>query len=196
MKDFDELKNIWQQQKVTLATNPEELIAKAKKSKRDFNAKITIQLVTLLLSMIVVGYVGITIPFEQKTTYAGIVLILITVFGFSAVRIYQMLQLQKIDLTQTPEHTLPKLETAVRLQKMVSTKLMTAYMLLLNLAMGLYFIEVMHPMSTSLKAICLTVYIAWMLIAYFYLGKKQKIREEQRLQDIINTIKQVQNDFQ
>lgn len=196
MKDFNDLKNIWHQQNITVSMNPEELIHKAKKNKKEFNSKIAFQLGTLCLSMLVVAWVAITIPFEQMTTYLGIGLLFTSVAGFSGFRMFQMFQLQKIDLTLQPEWVLPELEKVLSLQKFISTKLMTGYILLLNVAMGLYFIEVMSPMSTQLKIICLSVYIAWMLFAYFYLGKKQKLKEQQRLEEIIKAIKQIQHDIQ
>ena len=196
MKEFDSLQEIWKQQKQSTLPDVSEIIAKAKKEKQTISNKILFQVIVLVLSMVGVAWVVLTIDFKMITTYIGISLMFLCVGGYSTIRIYQMTRLNKIDLTQSPTKTLIELEQFYAFQQFVGTKVTLAYFVILNIAMGLYFIEVMAPMSTISKTIFFTIYIFWMLFAYFYIGKRQKAREYERTQRIIDSIKEMEQYYQ
>jgi hypothetical protein len=196
MKEFDSLQEIWKQQKQSTLPDVSVIIAKAKKEKQTVANKILFQVITLVLSMVGVIWVVATVDFKMITTFIGIGLMFICVFGFSAIRLYQMVTLNKIDLTQSPSKTLVQLEQFYTFQQFVGTKIMLAYFVVLNIAFAFYFIEVMQPMSTLLKTIVIITYVAWMLVAYFFIGKKQKAREYERTQRIINSIKEMEQKYQ
>jgi hypothetical protein len=195
MKDFDNLKDLWKQQEETKLPDVSEVLKKIKKEKLVYTNKILFQVTILIGTMITLVWIGSSIDFKKTTTYIGLGLMLLCIAGFSIVRLYQMISLKKIDLTQKPSETLSKLEHYFAFQQIVSTKISLAYFIVLNIAFVFYFIEVMHPMSFQLKTICLTTYIAWMLFAYFYLGKKQKKKENDRIQKIIDSIKEMESSY-
>lgn len=195
MKDFDNLKDLWKQQEKTKLPDVSEVLKKIKKEKLVYTNKILFQVIILVGTMFTLVWIGSIIDFKKTTTYIGLGLMLLCIAGFSIVRLYQMISLKKIDLTQKPSETLYKLEQYFAFQQIVSTKISLAYYIVLNIAFVFYFIEVMHPMSSQLKTICLTTYIAWMLFAYFYLGKKQKKKENDRIQKIIKSIKEMESGY-
>lgn len=196
MKDFNELQNLWNQQESKPLPDVSQIINKAKKEQRSFANKIFGQAAILLATLLALGWIVSAISFKMITTYIGIALIFVCIFGFTVIRLYQALHLKEIDVTATPSETLIKLEKFYKFQQLVGTKIMAAYFLLMNLAFGFYFIETMAPMSTLLKIIILTVYVAWMLFAYFYLGKKQKAKEYARTQQIIDSIKEMERNYE
>ena len=196
MKDFDNLKDLWAQQEETKLPEATEVLKKVKKERGMYLNKILLQVAILIATMFALVWIGSSIDFKQTTTYIGLGLMLLCIAGFSAVRLYQMIALKKIDLTQKPANTLIQLESYYNFQQIVSTKISLAYFIILNLAFVFYFIEVMHPMSFQLKTICLTTYSAWMLFAYFYLGKKQKKKENERIQKIIDSIKEMETGYE
>ncbi|KGO97038.1 hypothetical protein [Flavobacterium enshiense] len=196
MKDFNELQDLWKQQKQNPLPDVSQIITKAKKEQRSFANKIFTQLGILLVTLLALGWIVSAITFKMTTTYIGIALIFTCVFGFTVIRLYQALSLKQIDVTAAPSETLIKLEKFYKFQQLVGTKIMAAYFLLMNLAFGFYFIEIMAPMSALLKIIILSVYVGWMLFAYFYLGKKQKAREYARTQQIIDSIKEMERNYE
>lgn len=195
MKEFDNLQEIWKQQKQSTLPDVSVIIAKAKKEKQIFANKMLFQILTLITSMVGVALVVATVDFKMTTTYIGVGLMFLCVFGFAAIRLYQMMTLKKIDLTQSPSKTLAELEKFYIFQQFVGTKITLAYFVILNIAFGFYFIEVMQPMPLLMKTIVLTVYVAWMLFAYFYLGKKQKAKEFERTQRMIDAIKEMEENY-
>jgi len=196
MKEFDNLKEIWNQQKESAVPDVSQIISKAKKEKQSMGNKIILQVAILLVTIVALIWVTSSIDFKMITTFIGIGLMLFTIFAFSLIRLYQLFKLKSIDLTQSPKKVLLQLEQFYAFLKLVSTKGMLAYFILLNLAFVFYFIEVMAPMSTLMKVIVLTIYTAWMLIAYFILGKKQRQKEYDKIEAIINSIKKVENEYE
>lgn len=196
MKEFDNLQELWKQQKQNPLPDVSVIIAKAKKEKQSMANKIVIQAATLLLAVVAIIMVVAAIDFKMATTYIGVSLMFLTIIVFSAIRLYQVYKLKNIDLTQNPKKVLAELETFYAFQQFVNTKCTLAYFILLNIAFGFYFIEVMQPMSAMVKAIVLVVYIAWMLIAYFYLGKKQKEKEYAKTKAIIDSIKKIEKEYE
>lgn len=195
MKEFDNLKELWKQQKQNPLPDVTIIIAKAKKEKQSMANKIIIQVATLLLAVVAIIMVVSAVDFKMTTTYIGVGLMFLTIIVFSAIRLYQVHKLKNIDVTQNPKEVLAELETFYAFQQFVNTKCTLAYFILLNIAFAFYFIEVMQPLSTMIKAIVLVVYIAWMIVAYFFLGKKQKEKEYERTQRIIDSIKEMERHY-
>ncbi len=196
MKDFDNIMDVWKQQKEVKIPDAVVIIEKAKKEQNTFTSKIILQVTILLFTIVAIVWVGAAINFKMITSYIGLGLMCLCVFGFSVIRLYQLLQIKKIDFTQKPSSTLIELEKTYTFQQFVSNKVSLMYFILLNLAFVFYFIEVMQPMSFQLKSIVLTAYISWMLFAYFYLGKKQKKKENERIQKMIDSIKEMEANYE
>ena len=196
MKEFDNLKELWKQQKQNPLPDVSVIIAKAKKEKQSMANKIVIQVATLLLAIVAIIMVVATVDFKMATTYIGVSLMFLTIIIFSAIRLYQVHKLKNIDLTQNPKEVLTKLEAFYAFQQFVNTKCTLTYFILLNIAFAFYFIEVMQPMSVILKTIVLVVYIAWMFIAYFFLGKKQKEKEYAKTKSIIDNIRKIEKEYE
>lgn len=196
MKDFNDIQNLWKQQETKPLPDVTQIIANAKKDKQIFTNKIIPQTIILALTLPCLLWIGSIIDFKKTSSYIGLTLMFCCVFVFSAIRLYQIIRLKKMDVTEEPQVNLKKLEQYYSFQKLVSTKITAAYFIVMNIAFGLYFIEVMAPMSTLLKTIVLIVYVAWMLFAFFYLGKKQKAKEYARIQRLIDTIKEMENNYE
>lgn len=196
MKEFDNLKEIWNQQKESSVPDVSQIISKAKKEKQKMGNKIIIQVAVLLLTVVAISYVGAIIDFKMISSYIGLGIMLATIILFSCIRLYQVFKLKKIDLTESPKKVLLQLEKFYAFQQFVSTKCAIAYFVMLNLAFVFYFIEVLKPMSTLMKTIVLIVFTGWMLFAYFILGKKEKQKEFEKTQNIINSIKKVETEYE
>lgn len=196
MKDFNDIQNLWKQQETKPLPDVTQIIAKAKKDKQHYTNKIILQTTILAFTLPCLVWIGSIIDFQKTTSYIALALMFCCIFIFSAIRLYQIIRLKKMDVTEEPQVNLQKLEQYYSFQKLVSTKITAAYFIVMNIAFGLYFIEVMAPMSVLLKTIVLIVYVAWMLLAFFYLSKKQKAKEYARIQRLIDTIKEMESNYE
>ena len=196
MKDFNDLQNLWNQQISAPLPDVNAILADAKKVQKALNKKITTQIIILVAVVVFILFLMNVIPFKEATTFVGIGLMATTILLFSAIRFYQVIQLKKIDLTQNPRKLLGNLEQYYKFQNTVNTKYPLAYFILMNVAFALYFIEVLQPVAVLYKIIIIAVYLAWMLFAFLYLGKKHKHKEQAKTQSIIDSIKAIEEHYE
>ena len=196
MKDFNDLQNLWNQQISAPLPDVNAILADAKKVQKALNKKITTQIIILVAVVVFILILMNVIPFKEATTFIGIGLMATTILLFSAIRFYQVIQLKKIDLTQNPRKLLGNLEQYYKFQNTVNTKYTLAYFILMNIAFALYFIEVLQPVAVLYKIIIIAVYLAWMLFAFLYLGKKHKHKEQAKTQSIIDSIKAIEEHYE
>jgi len=191
MKDFNDLQNLWQEQKPSQLPDVNSILADAKKVQHALNRKISMQIMILIAVVAFILVLMNAIPFQQVTTFIGIGIMTTTIVAFSAIRLYQVIDLKKMDLSKNPQQLLLDLEAYYQFQKRVNTRYTQIYFLLMNGAFALYFIEVLQPIPILYRIITVAVYIAWMLFALLYLGKKHKLKEQAKIQSIIDAIKSV-----
>jgi Flp pilus assembly protein TadB len=191
MKDFNDIQNLWQDQKASQLPDVNNILADAKKVQRALNRKISVQIIILIAVVVFILILMNVIPFKQATTFIGIGIMAVTIVAFSAIRLYQVIQLKKMDLSQNPQQLLLDLEIYYQFQKTVNTRYTQIYFLVMNSAFALYFIEVLQPVPLLYQVIIVVVYLAWMLFASLYLGKKHKRKEQAEIQSIIDAIKSV-----
>ena len=195
MKDFNEIQNLWNEQKSVQLPDVNRILADAKKVQRDLNSKIAIQICILVGVVIFILILMQVIPFKAATTFIGIGLMASTILLFSSVRLYQVIQMKKIDLTKNPKLLLVDLEQYYQFQNTVNTKYTLLYFILMNIAFALYFIEVLQPVPLLYQVIIIVVYLAWMFFAFLYLGKKHKQKEQAKTQSIIDAIKNIEKHY-
>lgn len=195
MKDFNEIQNLWNEQKSVQLPDVNSILASAKKVQRDLNSKIVIQISILVAVVLFILILMQVIPFKAATTFIGIGLMATTILLFSVVRLYQVIQMKKIDLTKNPKLLLVDLEQYYQFQNTVNTKYTQLYFILMNIAFALYFIEVLQPVPLLYQVIIIVVYLAWMFFAFLYLGKKHKQKEQAKTQSIIDAIKNIEMNY-
>lgn len=195
MKDFNEIQNLWNEQKSVQLPDVNRILADAKKVQRDLNSKIAIQISVLVAVVIFILILMQMIPFKAATTFIGIGLMALTILLFSGIRLYQVFQMKKIDLTKNPKLLLIDLEQYYQFQNTINTKYTLVYFILMNIAFALYFIEVLQPVPLLYQVIIIAVYLAWMFFAFLYLGKKHKQKEQAKTQSIIDAIKNIEKQY-
>ncbi|WP_300489791.1 hypothetical protein [Flavobacterium sp.] len=196
MKAFDNLKEIWQQQSTGALPDVTVIINKAKKEQQSMTRKIGIQVGILMLTIVFLSVIFNNIAFKKVTTFIGIGLMFFAMFGYSALRLYQINTLRKVDLTASPKVALTGMQHFYRFQQKVNTTYTQLYYIVLNTAFVFYFIEVMQPLSTTVKIVTLVSYVTWMLIAYFIIGKKYIRKEHAKTESIITALQEIEANYE
>lgn len=196
MKAFDDLKEIWQQQNTSALPDVSVIIDKVKKEQQSMTKKILIQVLTLLFVIVFIAWLVSNIDFKMITTYIGIGLMFVCIAGYSILRLLMVQKLQKTDLTASPKIALIKIKQFYSFQQQVNTTYTLVYYIVLNIAFGLYSFEIIRPLTLKVKVIFLTLYIAWMLIAYFIIGKRQIRKEHGKTESIMNALKEIERNYE
>lgn len=196
MKDFDAIKNLWQQ------SNPAEqkavdLSAITRQSK-DTRTKLFRQLlfggITLFLTVVFITWMmyfsGMKLTWF--VTHIAIWIINTTVLLQAALILFTAYKVSLIDDTLPPAQHLQQWEDYYAFRKKQIHWNKPLYFLFLNLGLGLYFLEVVHGRSLGYVILLIAIYTGWMLYAYFILGKRVLAKEEKRLKGIINGLKLIE----
>lgn len=99
-------------------------------------------------------------------------------------------------MTQHPQQLFLDLETNLQFQKTVNTSYTFIYFFMMNIALGLYFIQVLPLVPQLYQVIILAVYIFWMLFALLFLAKKNAIKEQTKTQRMIDYVKTIKQSFE
>lgn len=195
MKEFDEIKKAWGGQELLPAKNAADIIDGAKNRKRGFANKILLQAMSLLASCIAGLIIIMTVHFKMMSTYAGLVIMFLTVFGFSCLKLYELVRLKQIDFTNEPKNLLQQLGEFYNLRKFINTTCISIYFILLNLSFLFYFIETLQPLSNLWIGVSIAAYTAWMLFSYFVLRKRRMKKDKQEVEEMISAVKKLEQAF-
>lgn len=196
MKDFNALKDLWQQAKPT-EQKAVDLSAITRQSK-DTRTKLFRQLlfggITLFLTVVFIIW---TIYFSNvkltwAVTHIAVWIINTTVLLQSILTLFTAYKVSLIDDTLPPSQHLQKWEDYYAFRKKQIQWNKPLYFFFLNLGMGLYFLEVVHGRPIGYIILLIVVYTGWMLYAYFILGKRILAKEEKRLKGIMDELKLIE----
>lgn len=196
MQDFDSLKNMWQQS--SPEDNPPQTVSISKTSTSEKMKMQKQQLggsIMLLLTALLVGGMAFfgNLNFASWYTYGGMALICLVCICQAAFMFGIYRKLKNIDDTVAPALHLQQWENYYTMRKNQNKWNMPLYYFLLNVAMGIYVLEIFTGRPVINVIIFIGVYAAWMLFAYFYLGKRNLKKEDARLNGIIRELKTIES---
>ena len=196
MQDFDALKNIWQQPAGTTGSKPDittiinnTTTSKMKLQKTQLHGAIMLVLTGIFITCLAIFG---NLNFIHWYTYGGMALIVIVCLVQAAFMYMTYKKLKSIDDTVEPSAHLRQWEAYYHLRKKQNQWNMPVYYVALNIAMAVYMVEIFTGRPLLNVLIFIVVYAAWMLFAYFYLGKRNIKKEDNRLQKVINELKTIE----
>lgn len=196
MQDFDSLKNMWQQPAKAGEANKEIITSitnttttKMKLQKPQLHGAIALTLTAVFIACLAIFG---DLPFKHWYTYGAMVLICIVCIVQAGFMYATLQKIKRIEDTVEPAAHLQQWEAYYDLRKKQNHWNMPVYYILLNIAMAIYMVEIFTGRPVVNVLLFIGVYVAWMLFAYFYLGKKNIKREDKRLQTIINELKLIE----
>lgn len=196
MQDFDSLKNMWQQPAKGGEVSREILdsITHTKTTKMKLQKPQLHGAIALTITAIFIACLALfgNLNFKHWYTYGGMVLICLICLVQAGFMYATYKKIKTIDDTVEPAAHLQQWEAYYELRKKQNRWNMPVYYVLLNVAMAIYMVEIFTGRPIVNVLIFIGVYAAWMLFAYFYLGRKNLRREDNRLQTIINDLKSIE----
>ena len=196
MKDFDSLRNIWQepnpaeQTPTVISIGKTSKTVKMKLQKQQLGGAIVLVLTALLIGALAI-FGGFN--FTHWYTYGGMVLICIVCLAQAGLMYSLYKKISTINETSAPAAHLKQWEAYYDLRKKQNKWNMPLYYILLNIAMGIYLIEVLTGRPVLNVSIFIAVYVGWMLFTYFYLGKRNIKKEDERLNRIVGELKLIES---
>jgi len=196
MQDFDSLKNMWQQSSAESADGPPSTINTTNHTpglKMKLQREQLIGAIMLVITAILISLMALygNFNFVHWYTYGAMVLVCIICLVQTAILLATYKRIKRIDETALPALHLQQWEEYYAFRKQQIRWNMPVYYVLLNIAMGIYFIEVLGGRPIGNVMILLVIYFGWMLFSWFYLGKRKMKQENARLQKIMDELKAI-----
>lgn len=196
MKDFDALKDLWQQSKPAeqKSVDLQAITRQSKDTKAKLMRPLLIGSITLFLTPFFVIWVVYfsKVQLNWISTHISVAIIALVVWLQSILTFFTWNKLRLIDDTVAPAQHLQQWETYYAFRKKQIQWNKPLYFLFLNLGMGLYFLEVVHGRPIGYVLTLVAFYAGWMLYAYFILGKRIVKKEEKRLKGIMDELKGIE----
>ena len=191
MNNFDDIKNIWQNQDAAKVPDMSEVIKAANKNRKSIITKSVLGMVTLGGTVLFISWIGFAADFKYITTKLGIVLIVISIIGAMVLNTQMLtLILKRSDDTLANQDYLKQLISYRNKQRFFQTKGIALYYLMLTLGFILYLYEFYaRNAAFGLKAYGLT--LLWIAFAWFYLRPRAIKKQEQKINELIEQIQSI-----
>ncbi len=196
MKDFNAIKDLWQQSKPAeeKTVDLSAIARQAKDTKEKLMRPLFIGSITLFMTPFfviwVVYFSGVQL--NWLTTHISIGLMCLLVWLQSMLTFFTWNKLRLIDDTSAPALHLQQWEAYYAFRKQQLKWNMPVYFVLLTTAMGLYFVELLQGRPLGYTILLLSGFTAWMLYSYFVLGKRIIEKEEKKLKAIIDELRGIE----
>ncbi len=192
MESNNDLKKIWNKQKIA-RPKVEVLYAQAKRLKRRGFLKLIAVNLTSLLSIIFIGSIGYYYQPEIVTTKIGIILTILAMVIFILSYNKQFSVLADNTIEPNNKEYLQQLIKLKEMQIIQQTSTLNIYFILLSLGIGLYLFEHVLKMPIILGVIIYATVTIWFAICWIYLRPKVIEKEDNKINQLIDKFKKVHN---
>ena len=196
MKDFDALRDIWHNQVALPKVSHEDVLRKVRKTKNAFANKLLIELVGMCLAISMLLYVWISSPFRMWTTHLAMVIMISCCLYYLYIQIRDYIRIKDESLLlYKPEEYIDYLKSYRSDRYILNTRKYRIYTWFLSLGFLFYFIEIAFLASFWVTLIGAALTVGWILFCYFVLMKRYIRKEELKLEDMIQNLERLQQQF-
>jgi Ca2+/Na+ antiporter len=196
MKDFEALKDIWHNQIALPKVSHEDVLRKVRKTKNGFANKLLIELVGMCLAISMLLYVWISSPFKMWTTHLAMVIMISCCLYYLYIQVRDYIRIKDESLLlNKPEEYIDYLKSYRSDRYILNTRKYKVYTWFLSFGFLFYFIEIAFLASPWVTVIGAVFTMGWILFCYFVLMKRYIRKEELRLEDMIQNLERLQQQF-
>ncbi|WP_069657836.1 hypothetical protein [Arcticibacter eurypsychrophilus] len=195
MKDFNALKDLWKGQTDEPKMNYEDILKDVRKSNRSLSNKIRLETLVMLAGIILFIWIWLNFSFLMWTTHVSLAILISCCLYYVMVEFLDYKSLSHSDqVLQKPDEYIHYLKEYSSSRHRFNTRNYLIYSLFIGLAICLYSIEVYYvsPLWQTILAAVFT--IGWFLVCWKLMIGYRK-REQERLDDMINNLEKLKNQF-
>jgi len=196
MKDFNELKQLWHVQQEHDGVSYNTILNTVKQTKNKYTTKLLSHVISIGVITLITLYIFITVPFYTWTTQLSmfIVIVCLIYYMFIQIKDYRAINNSE-NLLDRPEEYISYLQLYKKHRYKLNTQNYTIYTICLSVALALYLVEMSFYVSKFALVIFILATITWFLLCYFVLMKVYIKKESEKLEELINKLKDLKNQF-
>ena len=124
------------------------------------------------------------------------IIISLVCFLQAALMLYNARKISQIEETKTPSIHLQQWLNFREFQKKQRHWNMPVYYILLSVTLAVYLFELLKEAEMWKMILTFGVTYSWMLIAYFYFGRREVKKQDAKMDNIIAELKELETQFQ
>lgn len=188
-------KELWQAQNTTSNTDSKEIVLKAKHFQRKTRIKLLLSNLLLFATMLFI--IGIVLYFKPQmiTTKIGTILVLIAIIMQIATATKLITLIKESDTQTSNVEYLNQLLIIKVKQAVLQSFIMALYFILLGLGLALYMFEYVLRMTLLGGLLTYGITGLWIAFNWFYLRPKIIKKQQQKLNDSIAALENMNNQF-
>lgn len=197
MRDFEALKDIWSNQVALPKVSHEDVLKKVSKTKKAYANKLFLEVLAMGIAIVVLIALWIFLPAKMWTTHLATAIMIGSCLYYL---IYQIRDYSRINsnisLIDKPDEYISYLKTYKQSRYILNTKKYKGYALFLGIAFVLYFLEIAFtaPLWSTIVGVIATA--AWFAFSYFILMRNYILKEESKIQYMIENLERLQKQFE
>ncbi|WP_134088146.1 hypothetical protein [Olivibacter sp. XZL3] len=196
MKDFNELKQLWHVQQEHEGVSYDAILTTVKQTKNKYTTKLLSHVISIAVIVLITLYIFISFRFHTWTTLLSMFIVITCLVYYMLIQVKDYRSINNSErLLNKPEAYIAYLQAYKQHRYRLNTRNYTIYTICLSIALGLYLIEMSFYVSTFALALFIVATVVWFLICYFVLMKVYIKKESERLEEMINKLKKLEDQF-
>jgi hypothetical protein len=186
--------NIWKKQKVN-QFSLQELQGKLKQFRKANLNKILLGNILLVATMAFILFIWIYFQPQFLSTKVGIIITIVAIVLFVFSNNQLFLMFNKLDITQTNHDFVKNLTIIKAKQKLVQTRVLSLYFLMLASGICLYMYEYTSRMTMFWAMFTYIITLAWIAFNWFYVRPTTIKKQTQKIDDLISKFGSIEEQF-
>jgi len=195
MKDFEEIRQLWQIQPSKPA-NVEDIFKRINDQKHGYVNKLLLQIIAVAIALLFVFTVWLTATFSTWTSHLAMIIVICNLIYYFRIQITDFNKINKTAfLFKKPDEYLKYLKDYKKSRFKLNTTKYRIYVALISIALILFSIEMFYILSLGWLILYVVLSIGWLFLCQFVFMKYYNKREEQKLEEIIQTLERLSQQF-
>ncbi|MFA5244268.1 MAG: hypothetical protein WC380_03120 [Pedobacter sp.] len=196
MKDFEALKNIWQDQVALPKVSHDDVLKKVRKTRNGLASRLLIEMTGMGIAAAVITWVWLESPFKMWTTHLAMIIFILCCFYYIVSVIGNYRNLNTDHLLDRPEDYIQHLKQYKKDRYIFNTRKYRIYSLFFTAGFLLYFIEISYMASFLVTLTGFVFTFAWIGFCYFVLMRIYIRKEEAKLEEMISNLERLHKQFE
>lgn len=195
MKDFDQLKDLWQgQQEPKLSY--EEVKKSVRSGRTKFSRKILLELLVTLLVLCQLFYVWSLVPVENWTTHLGLLILSLVCIYYFFTQVRDYFRISKDQSTLSVKAYIDYLKAFNRHRYRLFTRDYWIYAIIIAVGFLLYFIDTLSRVSPEYRILTYSFTVLWFAFVMIFLRKRVMRKEKERIELMIDKLQKLEEQLQ
>jgi len=196
MKDFEEIKRLWLNQSTEPVSSIDEIFVRINEQKKNYTSKLLTQTIAVAIALLFILTVWLTATFITWTSHLSMVIVICCLIYYCRIQVADYLKINKTAfLFKRPDEYISYLKDYKKSRFKLNTKTYQIYVILIGISLFLFAIEMYYILPFLLLLVYIILSIGWIVLCQLFFMKQYNKREGERLEEIINYLERISQQF-